>query len=427
MKKYLLLVIMLLLVGCAQSDKELDKKILTPESVEIYDIKVEHMMPDINNGKELLKGFPFVSYRPIIDFNGKFSDQFYSKIDYRFKYTKLEDVDFWKLRTNPYIYDFIYVLPIWIDDFKHVSRDLFTNIGYSYNLSTKEQEILKWWIAEGGILWIEDGVYSTRYDSFKRNGEIDEEGIKRKIYSKTRDLKFLNRKIDKYGYIARKIDLINYKPLEVSIKSKSDLKYFKDIKNLKLINYNYLTLYFMPRGKILLKDKHNHPLVTFIRIGKGGIVNLRDFEFEDKRYDGELLRWKLLGYCLERRYLSDREKAGVLNLYRGPVIMNLHFAYKSSRLTKHDKILLEPMVKYLKANPNIKVKIIGYTDSIGSRAYNKRLSLRRAKSVRNELVKHGIKKERLFVEGRGEENPIASNATAAGRAKNRRVEFVLVK
>jgi len=424
MKKYLLFVVMLFLIaGCASKDS-LEKKVISPEEVQIYDIKVDNVLAEVNNGRKLLKGFPFVSNRAIIDFNGKFSNQFYDKIDYRYKYASLENVDFWKLRTNPYLYDFIYVLPTWVDDFKKVSNDLFTDIGFSYNLSTKEQEILKWWVAQGGILWIEDGIYSTRYDAFKRDGEIDEELIRKKLYSKAHNLKFLNRHLIIYPFLAKRVDLVNYKPLKAVFKTKSNIKYFSDIKSVELTNYNYFSLYFMPKGKVLLKDRNNHPLVTFVRYGKGGIVNLMDFEFENKMFDGELLRWKLLGYLLNKKYLLPYER---IDLTKSKSVMHLNFKYKSYKLTKQDKILLEPMIKYLKLHPKMRIKIVGHTDSIGSYRYNYILSLKRAKSVRDELVKHGISKNRLVVEGKGEREPIATNMIASGRAKNRRVEFILIK
>lgn len=72
-----------------------------------------------------------------------------------------------------------------------------------------------------------------------------------------------------------------------------------------------------------------------------------------------------------------------------------------------------------------KIKITGYTDSIGSEAYNKKLSLRRADAVRNHLVKLGVDPNKMEVTGMGKSNPVASNKTKAGRAKNRRVEVVL--
>jgi outer membrane protein OmpA-like peptidoglycan-associated protein len=72
------------------------------------------------------------------------------------------------------------------------------------------------------------------------------------------------------------------------------------------------------------------------------------------------------------------------------------------------------------------VKITGYTDSIGTDAYNKKLSLRRAEAVRDYLVSLGVDRSKLQVYGEGKANPVADNKTAAGRAKNRRVEVEVV-
>ncbi len=69
---------------------------------------------------------------------------------------------------------------------------------------------------------------------------------------------------------------------------------------------------------------------------------------------------------------------------------------------------------------------IGNTDSIGTEEYNMGLSIRRADSVKDYLVSKGVPADRIYTEGKGELNPIASNATAAGRAENRRVEIEIV-
>jgi OOP family OmpA-OmpF porin len=89
--------------------------------------------------------------------------------------------------------------------------------------------------------------------------------------------------------------------------------------------------------------------------------------------------------------------------------------------------LLDEVVQVLKDNPSIgPVRIEGNTDSRGGREYNLDLSERRAKSVLDYLVKHGIKRSRLRTIGYGFDHPVATNETALGRAKNRRVEFRLL-
>jgi outer membrane protein OmpA-like peptidoglycan-associated protein len=89
----------------------------------------------------------------------------------------------------------------------------------------------------------------------------------------------------------------------------------------------------------------------------------------------------------------------------------------------HAYPVLDDVVLVMKNNPGLKLEIQGYTDSVASKPYNQKLSERRATAVRNYLVQKGIASERLSVIGFGLTVPVADNATAEGRAKNRRVEF----
>ncbi len=88
--------------------------------------------------------------------------------------------------------------------------------------------------------------------------------------------------------------------------------------------------------------------------------------------------------------------------------------------------VLDEIVQVLKDNPWIRLRIEGHTDSVGSAAYNLRLSQKRANAVRNYLISKGIDPSRLEAVGYGESRPIAPNTTPEGRAKNRRVEFVII-
>ncbi|WP_328269183.1 OmpA family protein [Pseudogulbenkiania ferrooxidans] len=85
--------------------------------------------------------------------------------------------------------------------------------------------------------------------------------------------------------------------------------------------------------------------------------------------------------------------------------------------------ILDRFATTLNQNPVTTVKIIGHTDSTGSDAINGPLSVNRASATRSYLVARGVAMNRISIDGRGSSEPIASNGTAAGRAKNRRVEI----
>lgn len=86
---------------------------------------------------------------------------------------------------------------------------------------------------------------------------------------------------------------------------------------------------------------------------------------------------------------------------------------------------IDPVVNELLASPSLNVSVIGHTDSRGAADYNQRLSETRAEVVANYLRAKGVASNRIQTYGKGEDQPIADNQTDEGRAKNRRVEFVI--
>ena len=102
------------------------------------------------------------------------------------------------------------------------------------------------------------------------------------------------------------------------------------------------------------------------------------------------------------------------------------FDFDKSVLKPEGKAKLDDLVSKM-SGLNLEVIIaVGHTDSVGSDAYNQKLSVRRSEAVKAYLVTKGVEKNRVYTEGKGEKQPVADNKTSEGRAKNRRVEIEVV-
>jgi len=105
------------------------------------------------------------------------------------------------------------------------------------------------------------------------------------------------------------------------------------------------------------------------------------------------------------------------------VLRDVNFEFDSAQLTSTAESILDDVSEKLMANDTLRIRLEGHTDSIGPASYNKELSQRRADSVKAYLVSKGFPAENITTIGYGEEQPVASNDTAEGRAQNRRVEL----
>ncbi|KXX72512.1 OmpA family protein [Flammeovirga sp. SJP92] len=140
------------------------------------------------------------------------------------------------------------------------------------------------------------------------------------------------------------------------------------------------------------------------------------------------------GYDLYSRKIYIDSLQSVYTLFLGPIklnqnitLNNIFFDTNSSKIKKASYNELENILSFLTVNPSIAIQIEGYTDNTGDHDINVMLSQKRADAIVNYLITSGIKKERLVSKGFGEENPIADNNTAEGKAKNRRTEFKVIK
>jgi OOP family OmpA-OmpF porin len=109
--------------------------------------------------------------------------------------------------------------------------------------------------------------------------------------------------------------------------------------------------------------------------------------------------------------------------------MTLRVLFDSNKatLTETDVMELQKAVAFVKKYPGANIRIDGYTDSIGTDAYNLKLSERRATAVMDYLIKEaGVESSKITAIGHGEADPVADNKTEVGRAKNRRVEISIL-
>jgi OOP family OmpA-OmpF porin len=107
---------------------------------------------------------------------------------------------------------------------------------------------------------------------------------------------------------------------------------------------------------------------------------------------------------------------------KGRQTLNVEFDFDKSIIKKGYYQDIDNLAGVMKQYPDLNVVIEGHTDSVGTAAYNKKLSQQRAEAVKKYMVENGIDANRLKAQGFGEDKPIASNKTKEGRQQNRRVE-----
>jgi outer membrane protein OmpA-like peptidoglycan-associated protein len=142
---------------------------------------------------------------------------------------------------------------------------------------------------------------------------------------------------------------------------------------------------------------------------------------KEARLDSAEAEAQALADQLDELQAEVNERGMVLTL------SDIVFDFDSATLKPGSDRSVSKIADFLREHSERKLVIEGFTDAVGSDAYNQRLSERRAASVRDALVAKGIDASRISTAGLGEEHPVASNDTAAGRQLNRRVEIIIGK
>jgi outer membrane protein OmpA-like peptidoglycan-associated protein/opacity protein-like surface antigen len=125
--------------------------------------------------------------------------------------------------------------------------------------------------------------------------------------------------------------------------------------------------------------------------------------------------------------VQPEKKPEVAIKKEAPIVLEgVNFMTGSATLVPGAKLVLDKVARTLIDFPEMNIEVRGYTDAVGSRVSNMKLSQRRADAVKEYLQSKGISATRVVTKGFGPDNPIATNSTVEGRAKNRRIEFIRI-
>ncbi len=178
--------------------------------------------------------------------------------------------------------------------------------------------------------------------------------------------------------------------------------------------------------KVYTLDQPNDTIFTGMTDKETGFV---EEQIDNGKYGISITRPGYIDYSDTLfRVISDTLYVDLQPIKKNTVVIlrNLLFDTDKTVIRNVSTQSLEEMYQLLAKNPNMRIRITGHTDNVGTERYNKKLSEGRAKAVFDEMVKRGIDPSRMEWNGRGSKEPIESNATPEGRAENRRVEFKIL-
>lgn len=262
------------------------------------------------------------------------------------------------------------------------------------------------------------GFYMLGPDNYREyiTGNLTQTLIKGKHYK----VSFMVSLADKAGLAVDEFQILFTEKLpKWSTKKNISIDYVNNAEEIKLLRAR------APSGYVN-KRKWINVSTSFTANGTEQYITLGNFK-RDKRtrrkITGENLR-KASYYYIDQVSVELDDKINLDEIY---VIKDLLFTSDSFVINHEAKSQLSSLVRHLKRNPGLNVTIFGHSDNEGDPAYNKLLSLNRAKSVGEFLLDNGLGFNRIKWQGYGAKIPLATNKSETGRLKNRRVEFIVSK
>ena len=252
-----------------------------------------------------------------------------------------------------------------------------------------------------------------------------ENKVKENLFQKkiNKNLKLLNEKIEKlYKLHVRECAPEEIAKAEAYIDAIDGLSYINPDTG-QIVKTQVNTV-----DKIIFENKARKYLAlardrVYSDVDNDGIPCYQEIEQGTNPFESE----KKLAESKERKKevsVSGEKKIGYIPL---KLHARIHFDFDKYNIKKDYLPYLNVITRYLKAHDQLKIKIVGYTDSIGSKEYNDRLAKKRAEAIKKYLIDHGISPDRIEIIGKGKEEYLFDNDTSINRFTNRRAEFFVME
>ena len=211
------------------------------------------------------------------------------------------------------------------------------------------------------------------------------------------------------------------------LKSSEGSYFYRRIKvsdSQKVKYFTYAREYLAIAKEKIYGDKDKDGLPCFVEVDIGTNPDVPDTKAFSKR-KVESIRRRLLSRA--RKTAGDKKALYYGDFKPLKLTARIHFDLNKATIKRDYLPYLNVIVRYLKAHPELKIKIIGYTDNIGSKSYNDKLAYRRALAIKNYLINHGISSRRISIVGKGKTDYLVENNSSIDRFTNRRAEFFIMR
>ena len=298
-----IILLMITFVGCSTKNdtlENLQKELIKDNPIAVYKIPESAIYtPNRWVERNIFHVFPFVSTASPFNFQGKFHTDFYDKMNISWNAVALDKVDWDLLSKKPNSYNIIYIRNIGISEVGEIENDFMKNIAKSYNISPTKLDDLKKWIEKGGVLWSEAGITASRFETFYPHGRINDRKTLT-LFSKDRGTLF-GVPIQYRNLKSSSVDMVNYETELITLHSPSTSKTIQGISKVTFKPISFIESYPVIQSNLLLVDNLGRSYAGYETLGKGVVMTMLPTHYWQADDDGELYRWKLLSWVLQRQ------------------------------------------------------------------------------------------------------------------------------